>query len=83
MISEEYANFSDIFYKKSMAVLPNCLDINKYAIKLELNKQISYKPIYSLGSIKLEILKTYIKANLVNKFIQPFKFFAKTHILFV
>ena len=31
------------------------LDINKYVINLKLNKQLSYKLIYSLETIELEI----------------------------
>lgn len=82
-ISEKYANFSDIFSKESTAVVPNYLNINKYAIDLESGKQISYRPIYSLDLLKLETLKTYIKTNLANKFIWPSKFSIKVLIFFV
>ncbi len=34
---------------------------------------ISYGPIYNLLPIELETLKTYIKNNLANSFIKPFK----------
>lgn len=37
-VSKKYANFSDFFSKKSAVMLPNCLDINKYAIDLEPDK---------------------------------------------
>lgn len=43
--------------------------INKYAIKLEKNKQLLSGPIYSLGPVKLETMKTYIKSYLKNEFI--------------
>lgn len=68
-VSEKYADFLNIFFEKSVVVLPNCLDINKYIIKLEPDKQPLYKPIYNLGPVDLKTFKTYIEANLVNKFI--------------
>lgn len=33
-VSKKYANFSDIFSKKSATVLPDCLNVNEYAINL-------------------------------------------------
>ena len=39
-IPEEYADFSIVFSKKSLAVLPKCSNINKYAINLEPGKQL-------------------------------------------
>lgn len=48
---------------------------------MEENKQSFYKSIYSLKLVELEILKIYIKTNLVNTFIWPFKFFATASIL--
>ena len=56
--------------------------MNKYIIELDENKQPLFGLIYSLKSIKLEILKIYIKTNLINSFIQPSKFFAKAFIFF-
>ena len=47
--------------------------MNEHAIKLEEDKQPLFSPIYSLGPINLEILKTYIETNLANGFIRPFK----------
>ena len=56
--------------------------MNKYTIKLENDKQPLFRPIYSLGPIELKILKTYIKTNLANGFIQPSKFSVGMPILF-
>lgn len=56
-IHKKYIDFLNIFSKKSAAILLNYLDINKYAIDLELDKQPSYKLIYNLSSIKLKNLK--------------------------
>ena len=56
--------------------------INEYAIKLEKGRQLFFEFIYSLRLIKLETLKTYIKTNLANNFIQSFKSPTETLILF-
>ena len=62
--------------------LPENTGINEYAIKLEKSKQPPFGSIYSLGPVKLETLKTYIKTNLVNGFIRPSKSLAGALILF-
>lgn len=56
--------------------------INYYDIELVDVQQLLYKLIYSLKSVELEILKTYIKINLVNSFIRPFKLLGGTFIFF-
>lgn len=68
-ISKRNADFLVVFSEKSVVVFLDCLNINIYAINLELDKQSPYKPIYSLGPVELEIFKTYTKANLANRFI--------------
>ena len=68
-ILAKYSNFTNIFLKKLVAKLLKYLRINKYAINLELDKQLPQKLIYNLKLVKLEILKTYIKTNLANNFI--------------
>ena len=57
--------------------------INEYAIKLEEDKQLLFGPIYNLGPIELEILKTYIKINLANSFIQPSRFPTRAPIFLI
>ena len=69
IVPAKYSDFADIFSKKSAKILSKYTKINKYAIKLENNKQPSYRPIYSLGLAKFKTLKTYIKTNLANGFI--------------
>ena len=54
-------------------MLPERTGINEHTIKLEDGKQPPYEPIYSLSPIELKVLKTYIKTNLANGFIQPLK----------
>ena len=43
--------------------------INNFTIKLKKDKQLFFSPIYISRSIKLEVLKTYIKIYLANGFI--------------
>lgn len=79
----EYIKFADVFSPKSVAKLSKHTNINDHAIDLVKSQQPSYRSIYSLGSIELEILKIYIKINLANNFICPFKSPVNTSILFV
>ena len=81
-IPAEYSDFEDMFSKESAAVLPEHTEINTHAIDLEEGKQPPYGPIYSLGPVELETLKTYIKTNLANGFICPSKSPAGAPILF-
>ena len=71
-VPNEYADFADVFSLKLAAKLPEHRTSN-HTIKLVDDQQPLYSLIYSLGPIKLEILKAYIKNNLINGFIRPFK----------
>ena len=82
-VPAEYLDFANVFSKKSAEMLPKRTKINKHAIKLKDGKQPSYRPIYSLGSVELETLKTYIKTNLANGFIWPLKSPTGAPIVFV
>ena len=79
----EYSDFADVFSKKSANVLPERTGANEHAIELEKGKQPPYGPIYSLGPVELETLKTYIETNLANGFIQASKSPAGAPIVFV
>ena len=68
-ILAEYSNYSNIFLEKNIAKLLKNSRINEYPIKLEKDKQLSFRPIYSLKPIEIKTLKTYIRTNLVNSFI--------------
>lgn len=57
-------------------------EINNHIIKLKKDKHLLFDQIYSLRSIKLETLKTYIETNLANNFIWPSKFFIRVPIFF-
>ena len=67
--SAKYSNYNNIFLAKNIVKFLKNFEINKYAIELKKNKQLSFGLIYSLKPIKLEILKTYILINLANSFI--------------
>ena len=79
----DYSDFSDVFSKEKALVLPEIIDLNQHAIELQKGQQPPYKPIYSLGPVELETLKTYIETNLANGFIWPLKSSAGAPILFV
>ena len=78
----EYSNYSDVFSAENAAELLKNTKMNEHAIELEESKQPLFGRIYSLGSIELETLKTYIKTNLANDFIQHFKSLTGAPILF-
>ena len=81
-VPAEYSDYSDVFSAENAAELPENTGMNEHAIKLEESKQPSFGPIYSLGPVELETLKTYIKTNLANGFIRPSKSPAGAPILF-
>ena len=78
---EEYSDYSNVFLAENAAELSENTGMNEHAIKLEEGKQPPFGPIYSLGPVELETLKTYIETNLANGFIQPSKFLAGAFIL--
>ena len=79
----EYLDFANVFLEKSANVLPEQTKAIEHAIKLGEGKQPSYGAIYSLGSVELETLKTYIETNLANNFIRASKSPVSAQILFV
>ena len=82
-IFAKYCNFLDLFFRDSAAKLLKYSRINDHFINLLKDKQLPYSLIYGLRLIELEILKTYIKANLASGFIRSFKSLASIAILFV
>ena len=65
----KYLDFADVLLEILANILSEQTGVIKHAIELEKSKQPSYRPIYSLGPIELEIFKTFIKTNLANDFI--------------
>lgn len=82
-ILRNYSDFNNIFLSNSATKLFKQGSINNYLMNLVNNKQIFYSLIYSLELIKLATLKTYIKINLANGFIQLSKSLTSALILFV
>ena len=78
----EYSDNSNIFLIKNATEFSENTRTNKHAIEQKKDKQSSFKSIYSLGLIKLETLKIYIKINLDNGFVWLFKSFVEASILF-
>ena len=81
-IPTEYSDFANVFSPELASELPEYTGINDHAIKLVDDWQPPYGPIYSLGPIELETLKTYIETNLANGFIKPSKSLAGAPIFF-
>ena len=81
-VSAKYLDISDVFSLDLASELPEHTGINHHAIKPVDGQQPPYGPIYSLGLMKLETLKAYIKTNLANEFIRPSKSPANVPILF-
>lgn len=75
-------DYNNIFLAKNIAELLKNIKINDYTIKLEEDNQQFFCLFYSLELVELKIFKTYIKINIDNNFINPFKSPAKTFILF-
>ena len=67
------ADFADMFFPKLAIEFSKHIKINDHAIKLVDDWQPPYNPIYSLGYMRMETLKAYIKNHLANGFIRPFK----------
>lgn len=82
IISIKYSDFTDVFSKKLPVELFECSDIIKDSINSEYSKQLPYSLIHTLRLVEFKTLKSYIKTNLANGFIQPSKSPAKTLILF-
>ena len=78
----KYVDYANVFLFDLAMELPENTSINKHAIEFEEDKQPLYGPIYSLGPVELETLKTYIKTHLKSGFIQPFQFSKGAPILF-
>lgn len=72
-----------IFFLSNLVTqLVKDIKINNHTIEWIDDQQSPYKSIYYVKLIKFEILKTYIKTNLVNSLIMSSKFSAKTFIFF-
>ena len=81
-VPAKYSDYSNVFSAKHVVEFLENTGINEHASKLEEDKQPSFRSIYSLETVELETLKTYIKTNLANSFIRPSKSPTRAPILF-
>ena len=81
-IPAEYSDYSNVFSAEYAAELLENTGINEHTIELEESKQPLFGSIYSLRLVELETLKIFIKTNLANNFIRPFKSPVGAPILF-
>ena len=65
MVLPEYLDYADVFLFDLIMELLENTGMNEYIIELVERNQLLYKPIYSLGSVELETLKTYIETHLL------------------
>ena len=82
-VFNKYIDIVNIFFLKLVIKLLKYISINYYIIKLIDNKKKFYNYFYNLGFIKLKILKTYIKNNLIYDFIKLSKFFIKISVFLI
>ena len=78
----EYSNFTNVFFLELTLKFPEHTGINNHTIELVNNQQPFYRPIYNLGLVELETLKSYIEINLANNFIRLSKSPVKATIFF-
>lgn len=83
IIPSKYADYTNIFTPDSAIELLKHTSIKDHPIDQIDNKQPPYDPIYSLRPVEPKRLKTYIKINLANGFIRPFKSSVGTLILLI
>lgn len=83
VVPPKYTDFANIFYLVLVAKFLEHIGINIHTINLIYDKQLYYRLIYNLDSMKLETMKTYIKTTLPNSFITLSKSLADISILFV
>lgn len=82
-IPNKYADFANDFLPDLATELLEHIKINNLTINSIDGKQPSYRSIYGLRLLKLEILKTFIEINLANGFIRSFKSSIGAPILFI
>lgn len=83
IIPIKYLEYLKFFFPNFIRKLLKYININNHLINLINDKKPPYSPIYSLKLIKLKILKIYIRINLANDFIEPFKLYINISIMFI
>lgn len=78
----KYLDYANAFRLDLAMDLIKHTEIHNYSFNLIEGKEPSHSPIYSLGLVELETLKTYIKTHFKTSFIYSSKFIANIPILF-
>jgi len=78
----EYHNFLDVFSCELMNTLSE-RRFYDHKIQLQKSKTSIFKSLYDMFQDELQVLKKYLKNNLIKDFIQVSSFFAISSILFV
>jgi len=78
----EYHNFLNVFSHELMNTLPE-RRLYDHKIQLQKNKTFIFKSLYNMFQDELQVLKKYLKNNLIKDFIQVSSFFTISLILFV
>lgn len=82
-ILSKYTNHINILCKDLVAKILMYTKINNDTINLVNSQYSSYRSIYNLSLVMLEILKTYMENNLANSFIKPSKFSTGAFIFYI
>ena len=82
ILSLEYENFEDIFFKKEYKTVLKSTRVT-YVINLEEDTEPPFKPIYSLSERELRILRDYLTEKEAIGWIQRLKSLVGVSILFV
>lgn len=81
-IFTKYSDYIEVFLSKLITKLSEYIGIKNHVIQLKNDNRPFYGSIYSIVSMELELLKDYIKINLANNFIRPFKSLVRTPMFF-
>jgi len=82
LLSFEYHNFLDVFSRELMNILSE-RNFYDHKIQLQKSKTSIFESLYDMSQDELQVLKKYLKNNLIKDFIQVSSFFAISSILFV
>ncbi len=78
----EYHDFLDVFSRELMNTLPE-RRLYDHKIQLQKSKTSIFESLYDMSQDELQVLKKYLKNNLIKDFIQVSSFLAISSILFV
>ncbi len=82
LLSLKYHDFLDVFSRELMNTLPE-RRFYDHKIQLQKGKTSTFEPLYDMSQDELQVLKKYLKNNLIKDFIQVSSFLAISLILFV